>query len=88
MIIQLLPISPLQTRMVDTYLFNAIDVEKADFDPSPVVDFNEVVSSQDYAVCERVQKGVASRAFKHGALAKKDIFVYEFIQRYLKQRDN
>ncbi|MFM9913915.1 MAG: aromatic ring-hydroxylating oxygenase subunit alpha [Methylophilaceae bacterium] len=88
MIIQLLPISPLQTRVIDTFLFNAADVAKADFDPSPVVDFNEVVSRQDYAVCERVQKGVASRAFSHGVLAEKDIFVYEFVQRYLQQRDN
>jgi glycine betaine catabolism A len=88
MIIQLLPISPSQTRVVDTYLFNAVDVEKSDFDPSPVVDFNELVASQDFAVCERVQKGVASRAFKHGALAEKDIYVYEFVQRYLKLRDN
>jgi glycine betaine catabolism A len=88
MIIQLLPISPLQTRVIDTFLFNAIDVAKADFDPSPIVDFNELVSRQDYAVCERVQKGVASRAFSHGALADKDIYVYEFVQRYLKLRDN
>lgn len=88
MIIQLLPISPLQTRVIDTYLFNAVDVAKTDFDPSPMVDFNELVAKQDYAVCERVQKGVASRAFSHGTLAEKDIFVYEFIQRYLKLRDN
>ena len=87
MVIQLLPISAQQTRVVDTYLFNAVDVAKPDFDPSPLSDFNELVAKQDFAVCERVQKGVASRAFKHGTLAEKDIFVYEFIQRYLKQRD-
>ena len=88
MVIQLLPISPLQTKVIDTYLFNAVDVAKLDFDPSPVSDFNELVAKQDFAVCERVQKGVASRAFKHGTLAEKDIFVYEFIQRYLKLRDS
>ena len=87
MVIQLLPISAQQTRVVDTYLFNAVDVAKPDFDPSSLSDFNELVAKQDFAVCERVQKGVASRAFKHGTLAEKDIFVYEFIQRYLKQRD-
>ncbi len=87
MVIQLLPISSMQTRVIDTYLFNAVDMEKVDFDPSPVVDFNELVAKQDFAVCERVQKGVASRAFSYGTLADKDIFVYEFVQRYLKQRD-
>jgi len=87
MVIQLLPISPMQTRVVDTYLFNAVDVAKSDFDPSPLSDFNELVAKQDFAVCERVQKGVASRAFSRGTLAEKDIFVHEFVQRYLKQRD-
>jgi Rieske 2Fe-2S family protein len=88
MIIQLLPISPLQTRVVDTFLFNAVDVDSKDFDPSAVVDFNELVSRQDYAVCERVQKGVSSKAFTHGVFAEKDIYVYEFVKRYLKLRDN
>lgn len=87
MVIQLLPISPLQTKVIDTYLFNAVDVAKADFDPSPLSDFNELVARQDFEVCERVQKGVASRAFSHGTLAEKDIYVHEFVQRYLKQRD-
>ena len=51
-------------------------------DPSPVVDFNELVGRQDYEVCERVQRGVASRAFTSGYLTDKDRYVAEFVHHY------
>ena len=36
------------------------------FDPSDAVDFWHMVNLQDWAICERVQRGMASRTFDHG----------------------
>ena len=37
-------------------------------------------------MCERVQRGVRSRAFTHGVLAEKDELLESFNARYLAQR--
>jgi glycine betaine catabolism A len=57
-------------------------VAASGFDPADVVDFNELVGRQDYEVCERVQRGVASSAFTTGVLTEKDSLVIDFIQHY------
>jgi Rieske 2Fe-2S family protein len=79
----LFPVAPDRTVVVAEYLFSPADVERADFDPSPEVDLNELVGAQDFAVCEMVQRGVSSRAFAGGGLTAKDAYVTEFVQRYL-----
>lgn len=82
----LFPIAADRTVVVAEYLFAASDTERADFDPSPEVDFNELVGTQDFAVCEMVQRGVSSRSFAGGGLTAKDSYVIEFTQRYLDAR--
>ena len=84
---QLLPEAADRTRVITQYLFVAEDVARPGFDPSPVVDFCELVSSQDFAVSERVQRGVSSRGFAGGVLPEKDEYVHEFVTRYLRLRD-
>jgi Rieske 2Fe-2S family protein len=76
------PVDPATTVVVAEYLFAPDDVRSDDFDPTPVVEFNELVGRQDYAVCERVQRGVASSAFTSGFLTHKDRFVAEFVEHY------
>lgn len=78
----LYPTGPDSTTVIAEYLFSAGDVARADFDPSEVVAFNELVGKQDYEVCERVQRGVASPAFTTGVLTSKDNLVMEFVQQY------
>ena len=84
---QLFPLGPTTTRQIVVYLFHAEAMAKLDFDPGPLVAFGELVGAQDNAVCERVQRGVRSRAFDHGVYPEKDTYVYEFNQRYLRERD-
>ena len=79
----LFPIAADKTLVVAEYLFAADDVDRSDFDPSPEVDFNELVGAQDFEVCEMVQRGVSSRAFAGGGLTAKDAYVTEFVARYL-----
>lgn len=78
----LFPVDAATTVVVAEYLFNADDAAAAGFDPSPVVDFNELVGSQDFDVCERVQRGVSSRSFRSGRLTAKDSLVAEFVDHY------
>ena len=79
----LFPVAPDRTIVVAEYLFSPADVERADFDPSPEVDLNELVGAQDFEVCEMVQRGVSSPAFAGGGLTAKDAYVTEFVHRYL-----
>ena len=78
------PTGPQSCLLVTEYLFSPEAVADPDFDPSPVVSFNELVIQQDNDACERVQRGVTSRAFDHGVFPAKDAWVYEFDQRYLR----
>ena len=78
------PTGPQSCRLVTEYLFSPEAFDDPDFDPSPIVEFNERVTQQDSEACERVQRGVRSRAFEHGVFPAKDGWVYNFDQRYLR----
>jgi glycine betaine catabolism A len=79
----LLPRAPAHTTVLADYLFTPAVMEAPGFDPAEIVEFNERVAWQDFAVCERVQRGISSRAFTHGVLAEKDAAVGSFVDRYL-----
>ena len=81
------PTGPRSCRLVTEYLFSPEAFEDPDFDPTPVVEFNELVTRQDNEACERVQVGVQSRAFDHGVFPAKDSWVHGFDQRYLRDVD-
>ena len=85
---RLQPRSATHTTIVTDYLFRPEVVDDPDFDPTDVVEFAELVAHQDYAVCERAQLGVTSRAFEHGVYPEKDDLLYGFNQRYLAARDS
>lgn len=76
------PTGPRSCRLVTEYLFSPEAFEDPEFDPQPVIDYNELVTRQDNEACERVQRGVASRAFEHGVFPAKDSWVYAFDERY------
>lgn len=78
----LFPEGPGQTRMEMDFLFDPAAVEQDEFDPRPIVEFNELVAAQDGAVCELVQRGMSSRRFTSGVLTSKDGMVAAFVQRY------
>ena len=78
------PTGPRSCRLVTEYLFSPEAFEDPEFDPKPVIEFNELVTRQDNDACERVQSGVTSRAFEYGVFPAKDSWVYSFDQRYLR----
>jgi Rieske 2Fe-2S family protein len=82
----LLPMGADRTVVVGEYLFAPSIGDADEHDPEQVVAFSELVAAQDYAVCERVQKGVASPAFTGGTLTEKDAGIAEFNRHYLEVR--
>ena len=49
--------------------FAKVLLAKPDFDPSDAADFWDVVNRQDWAICERVQRGMKSKFFTQGLFA-------------------
>ena len=82
----LLPTAPDHTTIVSEYLFRPETIESSDFDPSGVVEFLDLVSRQDWAVCERAQRGIKSRAFDRVVLPWNDRLLAAFAERYLTER--
>jgi Rieske 2Fe-2S family protein len=78
----LYPNGPDHTTMVMEYMFAADTIADPSFDPTSIVEFNEMVAAQDNMVCERVQKGVSSVLFEGGVLSPKDDLVIGFVQHY------
>jgi Rieske 2Fe-2S family protein len=60
------PLEANRTTIVCELLFHPDEVAKHDFDPSDATDFWHMVNLQDWAICERVQRGMSSRSFRHG----------------------
>ena len=87
-ITRLVPNGPAHTTVLADYLFTQAALNAPGFDPTPIVDFNELTAHQDFEVCERVQRGVSSRAFTHGVYADKDDGAVQFVARYLSERDD
>ena len=82
------PQAPDRTTVTCHYLFRPETVSAQGFDPSPVVDFRHLLAGQDWAVCERTQLGMSSRAFKDGGvLPYNDRYVHAFHERYRALRD-
>jgi hypothetical protein len=46
------------------------------------VELWDIVSKQDWTVCERAQIGVSSRAYKSGVYPRKDRLLFDFNERW------
>jgi Rieske 2Fe-2S family protein len=80
------PAGPAHTTVVSEYLFRPETIkDPSAFKPQPVVELWDLISKQDWAVCERAQTGVGSRAFTTGVYPRQDRFLYDFNERYRKQ---
>ena len=80
-----LPKGPAHTTVVSEYLFRPETIAAAGFAPDPVVELWDLISKQDWAVCERAQTGVSSRAYRSGVYPRKDRFLFDFNERYRRE---
>jgi len=65
----LTPLGPGRTRVVGEFLFAPDEFDRPGFDPSDAVTFWDRINRQDWLACERVQRGMGSRAYTHGWFA-------------------
>ena len=82
----LYPRSPSHTTVVSDYLYRVETIEEESFDPNDMVEFLDLVSRQDWDVCERAQRGVRSRFFTRGVYPPQDALLHRFAERYLASR--
>jgi Rieske 2Fe-2S family protein len=77
-----LPRGPGHTTVISEYLFRPETIASPEFRPEPVVERWDLISKQDWSVCERAQTGVSSRAYRSGVYPRKDRFLFDFNERY------
>jgi Rieske 2Fe-2S family protein len=58
-----------RTKVVCSLLFAREAVADPAFDPSDAAELWHLVNQQDWAICESVQRGMSSRAYRHGWFA-------------------
>ena len=63
------PVAVDRTMVDCLLLFADAEVTSPSFDPSDAADFWDLVNKQDWAICESVQRGMSSRAYRHGWFA-------------------
>lgn len=86
MVYTLYPRGPGHTTIVSEYLYRPETIAEPGFDPSDMVEFLDLVSVQDWAVCERAQRGVASKGFVQGVYPPQDALLHRFAEQYLRTR--
>jgi Rieske 2Fe-2S family protein len=86
----LFPLAAGATRVVCDFLFHKDEVAKPGFDPGDVVEFWDLVNRQDWAICEAVQRGMASKGFRGGLFAPMEdasIDIRRYVASRLAERD-
>lgn len=73
------PLAPGATRIVCEFLFPAEQVADSGFDVGFATEFWDLVNRQDWAACEAVQRGAASKGHRAGPLAPNEDAVYQFL---------
>jgi Rieske 2Fe-2S family protein len=73
------------SAIICDFLFHPTEIAAASFDPSDAVEFWDRVNRQDWAICESVQRGMASRVFQHGFYAPMESASLD-IRRYIEAR--
>ncbi len=74
------PLSPGSAFVECQWLFGADSVAAPGFDPAYAVDFWDVTNRQDWAACEGVQRGLASRGYRPGPFAGQEDAVQQWVQ--------
>jgi glycine betaine catabolism A len=82
---RLLPDGAEKTGVLCDFLFDPQEMEKPDFDPADAVEFWDLINRQDWAICESVQDGMRSRAFRFGYYAPMEDASLD-IRRYVNER--
>jgi Rieske 2Fe-2S family protein len=77
------PKGPNHTTVISEYLFRPETIADPElFKPQATIELWDLISRQDWEVCQRAQTGVGSRAFTTGVYPRQDRFLYWFNEEY------
>jgi Rieske 2Fe-2S family protein len=76
------PNGPSRTTVISEFYFRPEAMALPGFDPSPTVELWDLISRQDWIVCERAQLGLSSRGFRGGVYPRKDRLLFDFNERW------
>ena len=76
------PLAPDRTRVTCEWLFPASSLAAPGFDPADMVEFWDLTNRQDWALCERVQRGAASAGYVPGPYHPSERCVHAFDKWY------
>lgn len=79
------PQGPDSTTVVCDFLFHPSEMNEHGFDPSDAIEFWDTVNRQDWEICERVQQGMRSHAFRFGYYAPMEDASLD-IRRYIAEK--
>ncbi|HEY7588855.1 MAG TPA: aromatic ring-hydroxylating dioxygenase subunit alpha [Thermoplasmata archaeon] len=79
------PKDPTHSTIECEWYFDKDVMARDDFDPSDAVDMWDEINRQDWAICERTQRGVMSRAWKSGRFSEQEPMVYDLDKYYAEQ---
>jgi len=79
------PQGPGRTLIDCLFLFAPEAIASTDFDSSDAVELWDITNRQDWAICESVQRGIASRPHDHGYYAPMEDYSLD-IRRYIRER--
>lgn len=88
MVYTLFPRAVDHTTIVSEYMFRPDVIAGPKFDCSDMVKFLDLVSVQDWGICERVQQGTRSRGFDRAIYPPEDNMLHWFAERYRAKMQN
>jgi Rieske 2Fe-2S family protein len=88
MVHTLWPRSVDRTEIVCEWLFHPTAMAAADFDPDDAIAFWDLTNRQDWHVCEQMQLGLGSRAYRPGPYSHREDLLHGFDQLILEVERN
>jgi Rieske 2Fe-2S family protein len=79
-VVRLRPLGPEQTELRVEYLFSAETLARPGFDLSNIVDFTDLVMTEDADVCELNQRGLHALPHAHGVVMPEEYMIRQFHQ--------
>jgi Rieske 2Fe-2S family protein len=77
-VVRLRPLGPEQTELRVEYLFSDETLARPDFDLRNVVDFTNLVMTEDAEVCELNQRGLRAAPHSSGIVMPEEYVIREF----------
>jgi Rieske 2Fe-2S family protein len=77
-VVRLLPLGPEKTELRVEYLFSPATLADPSFDLRNVVDFTNLVMTEDAEVCELNQRGLRARPHAHGVVMPEEYVIRQF----------